>query len=226
MAYEGFDNETTTLVMNKGVSTPYNCAQRKYNICLKIVPCHIFLEANAYYYVDISEHLMKNSVVAEVNGEIWDLHRPIPSDCTLKLLSMKPEDQHQASLVNKTFWRSCSYLLGAVVEGSFQDDISVTLHSFPPANGNNNKFKKIIFIDVFFYSVRSGSFVYDVQLSLDDWVPSLVSEKVANIFIFCKISFKWVLIFRTIFDKLRPPFRSSFGKIIPSNVWILILPWR
>jgi large subunit ribosomal protein L39 len=63
---------------------------------------------------------------------------------------MKPEDQHQASLVNKTFWRSCSYLLGAVVEGSFQDDISVTLHSFPPANGNNNKFKKIIFIDVFF----------------------------------------------------------------------------
>ncbi len=29
VAYEGFDNETTTLVMNKGVSTPYNCAQRK-----------------------------------------------------------------------------------------------------------------------------------------------------------------------------------------------------
>nr|SVE76530.1 EOG090X0A3R [Daphnia longispina] len=130
VTYEGLDNETTTLVMNKGVSTPYNCAQH------------------------ISEHVVKNSVAAEINGEIWDFHRPIPSDCTLKLLSMKPEDQHQASLVNKTFWRSCSFLLGAVVEGSFQDEISVSLHSFPPAN------------------VRSGSFVYDVQLSLDDWVPS------------------------------------------------------
>jgi len=95
------------------------------------------VQANACCSVDISEHLMKSSVVAEVNGEIWDLHRPIPSDCTLKLLSMKPEDQHQASLVNKTFWRSCSFLLGAVVEGIFQNEISVTLHSFPPANGNN-----------------------------------------------------------------------------------------
>ncbi len=78
---------------------------------------------------------MKRSVVAEVNGQIWDVHRPIEDDCTLKLIHMKPEDPHQASLVNKTFWRSCSFLLGAVVEGIFQDEISVVLHSFPPANG-------------------------------------------------------------------------------------------
>ena len=98
----------------------------------------MFSLANSYYVlIDISEHVVKNSVAAEINGEIWDFHRPIPSDCTLKLLCMKPEDQHQASLVNKTFWRSCSFLLGAVVEGSFQDEISVSLHSFPPANGNN-----------------------------------------------------------------------------------------
>lgn len=29
VACQGLNNETTTLVMNKGVSTPYNCAQRK-----------------------------------------------------------------------------------------------------------------------------------------------------------------------------------------------------
>lgn len=27
--YEGLNNEAITLVMNKGVSTPFNCAQRK-----------------------------------------------------------------------------------------------------------------------------------------------------------------------------------------------------
>nr|SVE88783.1 EOG090X0A3R [Daphnia sinensis]SVE89407.1 EOG090X0A3R [Daphnia sinensis]SVE90027.1 EOG090X0A3R [Daphnia sinensis] len=128
--YEGLNDEKITLIMNKGVSTPYNCAQH------------------------INEQLLKRSVVAEVNGEIWDMHRPIPTDCTLKLLHMKPEDLHQATLVNKAFWRSCSFLLGAVVEGAFQDEISVCLHSFPPAN------------------VRSGSFVYDIQLNLNDWVPS------------------------------------------------------
>lgn len=63
------------------------------------------------------------------------MHRAIPADCTLKLLHMKPEDPHQATLVNKAFWRSCSFLLGAIVESAFQDEISVCLHSFPPANG-------------------------------------------------------------------------------------------
>nr|CAG4637206.1 EOG090X0A3R [Ceriodaphnia reticulata]SVE73082.1 EOG090X0A3R [Ceriodaphnia reticulata] len=130
VTYQGLNNESTTLVMNKGVSTPYNCAQH------------------------IGELQMKRSVVAEVNGQIWDMHRPIEDNCSLKLIHMKPEDPHQASLVNKTFWRSCSFLLGAVVEGIFQDEISVMLHSFPPAN------------------IRSGSFVYDVQLSLDTWTPS------------------------------------------------------
>nr|SVE78376.1 EOG090X0A3R [Daphnia lumholtzi] len=130
VTYEELNDEKVTLIMNKGISTPYNCAQH------------------------INEQLLKRSVVAEVNGEVWDMHRAITTDCTLKLLHMKPEDLHQATLVNKAFWRSCSFLLGAVVESTFQDEISVCLHSFPPAN------------------VRSGSFVYDVQLNLKDWVPS------------------------------------------------------
>lgn len=87
--------------------------------------------------IDINELLTKQSVVAEINGEVWDMHRPIPFDCTLKLLHMKAEDPQQASLVNKTFWRSCSFLLGAVIENSFEDDVPAVLHSFPPANGIN-----------------------------------------------------------------------------------------
>lgn len=86
--------------------------------------------------LDLSESVVKRSVLAEVNGEVWDMHRPLPSDCTLKLLNMKPDNQQHANLVNKTFWRSCSFILGNVIEDSFNDDVAVTLHSFPPANGN------------------------------------------------------------------------------------------
>ena len=79
---------------------------------------------------------MKQSVVAEVNGELWDMHRPLETDCSLKFLHFKENNAQQAFLVNKVFWRSCSFLLGTVVENSFQDHISVVLHSFPSANGN------------------------------------------------------------------------------------------
>lgn len=89
-------------------------------------------------FSDLNEHIVKNSILAEVNGEIWDMHRPIPTDCTLKLLTMKPDNQQHASLVNKTFWRSCSFLLGNIIENAFKDDIEVILHSFPPANGKYN----------------------------------------------------------------------------------------
>jgi len=30
VAYQGLDNANSTLIMNKGISTPFNCAQRKY----------------------------------------------------------------------------------------------------------------------------------------------------------------------------------------------------
>ena len=75
-------------------------------------------------------------MVAEVNGELWDMHRPLEVDCSLKLFHFKENISQQAFLVNKVFWRSCSFILGAVIENAFQDNVSVVLHSFPSANGN------------------------------------------------------------------------------------------
>ena len=37
--------------------------------------------------------------------------------------------------VNKAFWRSCSLMLGAVLEEAFKDQHYVQLHSFPSPNG-------------------------------------------------------------------------------------------
>ena len=87
-------------------------------------------------FLDLSELLTKQSVVAEVNGELWDMHRPLEVDCSLKLFHFKENISQQAFLVNKVFWRSCSFILGAVIENAFQDNVSVVLHSFPSANGN------------------------------------------------------------------------------------------
>ena len=42
--------------------------------------------------VDISELLMERSVLALVNGEPWDMHRPIETDCSVKFLHFKDDD--------------------------------------------------------------------------------------------------------------------------------------
>nr|CAG4644149.1 EOG090X0A3R [Lepidurus arcticus] len=127
--YEG-SPENALLFMNKGVSSPYNCAQH------------------------LGDMLSERSVLAEVNGELWDMHRPLKSDCTLKMLHFKAKDVQQIAHVNRTFWRSCSFILGAVAESVFKEDTVVQLHSFPSPN------------------VRSGSFVYDIGLSLNSWQPT------------------------------------------------------
>lgn len=72
------------------------------------------------------------SALARVNGKLWDLHRPLIEDCELELLHMKESDPFHA---NKAFWRSCSMILGAVVNDSFKDSVACELHSFPSPNG-------------------------------------------------------------------------------------------
>ncbi|KAK7867220.1 hypothetical protein R5R35_008397 [Gryllus longicercus] len=120
--------QDTTLVMNKNISTPFNCAQH------------------------ISELVVKRSALALLDGvTLWDMHRPLEAACTLQLLHFKDSDPFH---VNKAFWRTCSVVLGAVVTESFKEDIPVFLHSFPSPN------------------VRSGSFVYDIELNVENWVPT------------------------------------------------------
>lgn len=115
-------------IMNSGISTPYNVAQH------------------------ISEFICNRSALALVDDStLWDMHRPLIKDCTMHFLHFHDAEPHH---LNKAFWRTCSFLLGAVAENCFKDGIISILHSFPSPN------------------VKSGSFVYDVQLSLDNWQPT------------------------------------------------------
>lgn len=118
------------LIMNKNISTPFNCAQH------------------------MLQMLIRRSALAMVDGStLWDMHRPLESDCELQLLHFQDENP---SHVNKAFWRTCSLMLGAVAKNAFKDHVEVKLHSFPKPN------------------VRSGSFVYDVEMpNLSNWNPSV-----------------------------------------------------
>ncbi|XP_063268622.1 threonine--tRNA ligase 2, cytoplasmic isoform X2 [Prinia subflava] len=63
--------------------------------------------------VGISKMLASNAVIAKVNGELWDLDRPLEGDCTLELLTF---DNEEAKTV---YWHSSAHILGEAMEGYF-----------------------------------------------------------------------------------------------------------
>lgn len=119
----------TLLIMNRGMSTPLSCARH------------------------LTEHHVKNSALALVDGEPWPLHQPLTHSCSLTLLTFKDNDPVP---VNQAYWRSCAALLGQVIETAFKDDYTVELLSTPEV------------------PVTSGAFCCDVVLDsqLDSWTPS------------------------------------------------------
>jgi threonyl-tRNA synthetase len=61
----------------------------------------------------ISEGLARKVLAAEVNGEVWDLSRPIEKDVTLKLLTWDDKDG------KLTFWHSSAHLMAEAIESMF-----------------------------------------------------------------------------------------------------------
>ncbi|XP_053514928.1 threonine--tRNA ligase 2, cytoplasmic isoform X2 [Artibeus jamaicensis] len=58
----------------------------------------------------ISQELAESTVIAKVNGELWDLDRPLEGDCTLELLTF---DDEEAQAV---YWHSSAHVLGEAME--------------------------------------------------------------------------------------------------------------
>ena len=58
----------------------------------------------------ISEGLARNILSASINNEIWDINRPINSDCTLKLHSFNDIEG------KKCFWHSTAHLMAEALE--------------------------------------------------------------------------------------------------------------
>ncbi len=95
----------------------------------------------------ISEGLARVIVSAKINGEVWDLNRPIMEDATLSLLKFDDLDG------KKTFWHSSSHLLaealealypgiklgiGPAIDNGFYYDVDFGEHPF-----SSNDFEKV-----------------------------------------------------------------------------------
>ncbi len=63
--------------------------------------------------LSISEGLARNSLAIEVNGEIWDLSRPISSDASIKILTWNDKGG------KSTFWHSSAHLLAEALEALY-----------------------------------------------------------------------------------------------------------
>lgn len=61
----------------------------------------------------ISEGLARKVLAAKINGEVWDLTRPIHEDASLQLLTWDDLD------AKSTFWHSSAHLMAEAVEAAF-----------------------------------------------------------------------------------------------------------
>jgi len=61
----------------------------------------------------ISEGLARKILAAEVNGEVWDLSRPLHNDASIKFLTWDDEK------AKSTFWHSSAHLMAEAVEDTF-----------------------------------------------------------------------------------------------------------
>lgn len=59
---------------------------------------------------NISQGLADNAVISRVNGELWDLDRPLEQDCSLEILRFDNED------AQAVYWHSSAHILGEAME--------------------------------------------------------------------------------------------------------------
>ncbi|XP_026267569.2 large ribosomal subunit protein mL39 [Urocitellus parryii] len=125
----GKTDSGTVFVMNKNISTPYSCAMH------------------------LSEWYCRKSILALVDGQPWEMYKPLTKSCEIKFLTFKDPDPRE---VNKAYWRSCAMMMGCVIERAFKDEYVVSLIRAPEV------------------PVIAGAFCYDVVLDkrLDEWMPT------------------------------------------------------
>lgn len=165
-------NKDTILIMNKELSTPYDCASHLHDlftnrsVLAEILPIEepeaIQTGSKAENTTDAvtnsSENSHDNKILEKEDDQqkipsvFWDMHRPLNHDCRIRFRHFLDKD---VTFLNKVYWRSCSFVLGMAIRLAFKDTVMPLLHSWPKPN------------------IKSGSFLYDVAMNLSDkWEPT------------------------------------------------------
>lgn len=61
-------------------------------------------------YQALNDGSVLGGLVASVNGQLWDMNRPLEADCSIELLTF------ENPLAKEVFWRSSAHMLGAAIE--------------------------------------------------------------------------------------------------------------
>ena len=104
-----------------------------------------------------STGLADNSVISKINGELWDLDRPLESDCSIQLIKFDDEEGQAV------FWHSSAHILGEAMERVYAGHLCYG----PPIEQG------------FYYDMFSEDYkVSDNDFKcLDDVVKKIVKEK-------------------------------------------------
>ncbi|OOQ90910.1 Threonine--tRNA ligase, cytoplasmic [Penicillium brasilianum] len=77
------------------------------------VPAKAFETTPGSFLRDVPKEASADVVVAKVNGELWDLNRPLEGDCTVLLVKFSSEEGRMV------FWHSSAHVLGEACECEF-----------------------------------------------------------------------------------------------------------
>ncbi|GKD22875.1 threonine--tRNA ligase, mitochondrial 1-like protein [Tanacetum coccineum] len=62
---------------------------------------------------ELSKSLASNALISQVNGLLWDMSRPLESDCQLKIFTFDSNEGRD------TFWHSSAHILGQALEQTY-----------------------------------------------------------------------------------------------------------
>ncbi|MES1904292.1 MAG: hypothetical protein MHPSP_000069 [Paramarteilia canceri] len=77
----------------------------------KIISAKSFFDSPVTLLKSINnKKLAKEAIISKVNGKLWDLEKPLETDCSLEILDFTdPEAQ-------KVFWHSSAHVMGEALE--------------------------------------------------------------------------------------------------------------
>jgi threonyl-tRNA synthetase len=109
------------------------CPKPEINVTLDIgdgnpspVPAKAFETTPGSFLRDVPKDVSANVVIAKVDGELWDLNRPLERDCKVVLIPFtNPEGR-------EVFWHSSAHCLGEACECEYHCLLS---HGPPTAQG-------------------------------------------------------------------------------------------
>lgn len=104
-------------------------------------------------YKENNKYALKQAIVAKVNNELWDLNRPLESDCQLELLTF------ENPLAKQVLWHSAAHMLGSALETMY----GCMLNTGPATNNGffydiDNDGKAVSLMIIIFICARFNTF--------------------------------------------------------------------